>query len=1386
MAACALMMGSVVANADQTPVAGGIYYLYNTACTDGNPGFMSTGNGYGFQVVIDNFGFPVKLIDVGSGNFQFQFIHHNGYLSDDGFMYSDGGTDRARTITIQDQGDGTYKLLNTNNSKEIEDWYGNVVGDGTGDRHNYKWRFLSKDERNAMLAGYTESQKLAAAASMGITLSEQTSAAFDNYISTNYIGIDQSSKIQNGTFDTSHNTEGWTTAANSNRSFNIGWGNVNPKTTPEVYEGAGEIKQTVTVDKAGLYKVSVNATYRCGNSENNNRIGDLGYDGSVAYLKANNNYTKIGDWYSGKINGNGPGNPSEANSTYFSAGKYYTEVYVYVDDTKTIDISLHSHAFTWGGWLMFNNFKLTYYSDAVSDEDAQDILGKVAALDGKPMEGSVELALGTAKTTFEASKTIANYNALNEAYNLAKASIDAYASAKAYFDEAETILAGTNVYTAAAYATYYTEPKAKYEARTLTDAEAKALVKTSTGHKSANTINRVLLSSWTIGGAQCQDFDTNLYINTWSVEGNNDGSNFLTPFFEYWTNDDKSLGANTLVASVTGLKANTTYSFTIRARVRQTNSQTKIAEGITMKVGDGTAVDISAGAQFNGGQFYIGNFSAMGETDAEGKLTATITVAENSNISWLSFYNCKYTEGEDLSAYIADYQFALSTATLNSTNATYANVTGKEKADLTAALTTYATVDETDKAALIAAKEALEAVNATFVNAAATYNTFAELNKNVAAKLGVTLPTITETTVAADLKVEDYIVAEYTAAKAYTQDFTNKLGDWTNAPGTNKKESWDGTDTDTYYDEYNKADRAMTQSVVLPAGDYALIAKGRASTNGLLTLVVGDETVTFAHKSSVGRGIATDGTATFADDATYANSNNGRGWEYRVMTFTSDGETATTLTFNWKTASNNWCGLDDIVLLCNPAALNYDALQMAYDAVTVPTLGFEAGEYAPYVNVANFQNIEAAKAMLDNKDADSQTAINDMTATLKGMTWTANTAEVNAICGGDFTQYETIGGQDMPYGWNLYNNGTNNSRIMGGTEGTTNAGLSAATSGKALLMKFNATYGETTGYTMPLKANRMYKITFKYGGWNNAPATVVMLKDPAGNEIKLAPDFRPATTDAHSNAEHWYTYTGYFASTTTGDYTLNFNKVESGQQQIVIADIELVTAGALEFADGAVPTYAPGTYPAVKVSRTLTAGKWATAIYPFALSLPASVSSFVKVASLDDFDETDGGVYFTSITANTANQPFLMRTDNDMAVAAVAAGLTLNNVEVDEAKAISVDEDNLSLKGVYDSTDLTSDDDAKYYVLKDNKIYLVSTDASKKATINPYRAYLQLNQTSPARELTFIVDGEITTAIEGLNVEQNENGNVYNLNGQRVEKAQKGLYIKNGKKVVVK
>lgn len=456
-------------------------------------------------------------------------------------------------------------------------------------------------------------------------------------------------------------------------------------------------------------------------------------------------------------------------------------------------------------------------------------------------------------------------------------------------------------------------------------------------------------------------------------------------------------------------------------------------------------------------------------------------------------------------------------------------------------------------------------------------------------------------------------------------------------------------------------------------------------------------------------------------------------------------------------AGNNW--------KFDVESSDYTAMNSAITTAEANTLGFEIGEYAPYNNVDAIKALAAAKAF-DKTGTKPALKIANVTTALTSATWTANTTEENAIYWKtDYTADDKAADNYVhPIGWT--NTGYNTRIMCAANDAASNPAMT--TIGTAVFSKFNTTYGETVGYTMPLKAGKIYKITFKYCGWGNTPTTNVVLTDPESNIITLAPGFRPSTSDGNTNAEHWYNYTGYFVSTTAGNYVLAMNKVETGQQQIAWADMQLVSASELEFADGSVPTYAPGTYPAVKITRTLTADKWATAVYPFV------VSGVDKIAVLDSYNKSTGALGFKSATTSVANEPFLMRSNSNK------SEIELSNVAVAAASVIDAKADEASLKGTYEAIDITNAE--KNYVLSNNTIYPVGTAG---ATINPYRAYIQLAQPTESR-LSFFVDDEEVTGIEGIQMEKVAKGTVYNLNGQRVEKAKKGLYIKNGKKVVVK
>ena len=71
-------------------------------------------------------------------------------------------------------------------------------------------------------------------------------------------------------------------------------------------------------------------------------------------------------------------------------------------------------------------------------------------------------------------------------------------------------------------------------------------------------------------------------------------------------------------------------------------------------------------------------------------------------------------------------------------------------------------------------------------------------------------------------------------------------------------------------------------------------------------------------------------------------------------------------------------------------------------------------------------------------------------------------------------------------------------------------------------------------------------------------------------------------------------------------------------------------------------------------------------------------------------------------------------------------------------------------------------------------------------TIGANTAYLPASVAGARTFIGFDFEDNTTTAIEGVATVKADNGEIYNLQGQRVVKAQKGLYIINGKKVVVK
>ena len=152
----------------------------------------------------------------------------------------------------------------------------------------------------------------------------------------------------------------------------------------------------------------------------------------------------------------------------------------------------------------------------------------------------------------------------------------------------------------------------------------------------------MLLSAW-----GQEDYKGSLYINTWSTEGNTDGSGMTAPFFEYWTGDTDVLGANTWTATMTGLEAGV-YKVSALVRVHIQNKNTNDPNGITINVNGGASVDVCNGTACSDAQYRYGTFEANGVVGEDGELKFNFVIANGNNISWLCFKNVKYTKISDV------------------------------------------------------------------------------------------------------------------------------------------------------------------------------------------------------------------------------------------------------------------------------------------------------------------------------------------------------------------------------------------------------------------------------------------------------------------------------------------------------------------------------------------------------------------------------------------------------------------------------------------------------------------------------------------------------------------------------------------------------------------
>ena len=356
---------------------------------------------------------------------------------------------------------------------------------------------------------------------------------------------------------------------------------------------------------------------------------------AIASLTVGNIYVYQNEGNLGSADINHDGN----NGGELGNGWSWTEVnFTNLDNEKDITVGFYSECGN-SKWAGADDFTLFYLGNFVTDEAATEILASI--VEGK-MNADVATAQTNAKNTFDADRSVTNYANLQAAITNATNSVAAYTKAGETLTQMQTLTTQTNVYTTSALNNYYTQWKTKYDNNTLTDEEANALQNpfTKTGWHASITADNFLMSSWN-SEPDFKDGESPYYINTWSEEGNTDGTGMTTPFFEYYVDEGK-LAERTLTATMEGVTPGN-YYVDVLVRISKNAGEETTVHGITLDVNDGIATDLCTGEKDVNSRFY-GTFRALGTVGDDGVLKININVAEDNNVHWLAFKNVVYTE----------------------------------------------------------------------------------------------------------------------------------------------------------------------------------------------------------------------------------------------------------------------------------------------------------------------------------------------------------------------------------------------------------------------------------------------------------------------------------------------------------------------------------------------------------------------------------------------------------------------------------------------------------------------------------------------------------------------------------------------------------------------
>ena len=199
---------------------------------------------------------------------------------------------------------------------------------------------------------------------------------------------------------------------------------------------------------------------------------------------------------------------------------------------------------------------------------------------------------------------------------------------------------------------------------------------------------------------------------------------------------------------------------------------------------------------------------------------------------------------------------------------------------------------------------------------------------------------------------------------------------------------------------------------------------------------------------------------------------------------------------------------------------------------------------------------------------------------------------------------------------------------------------------------------------------------------------------------------------------------------------------------------------------------------------------WNTLCLPFDLTVEGSVLDGATVMALDTegtyegnqtgFDTTSGTLYlyFDEVAQIEAGHPYIVKWSQ----AGPLVNPVFEGVTVSSAAASPVGFTKGSFVGTYSPVPLSENDKTVLFMGEENELYYPNTNMN----VNACRAYFQLDEPFTAVRKFEMHFGGNTTGVEACQITSVE-ASFYSVDGKRLtgRPSQKGIYVKDGKKVVV-